>query len=179
MAGSRRTQRGIRVSIAAALVVLAAVGVGVAVLMATLVSLAAGLAVVAGSLATRIVYSELLQTRRDSARTCAEQARSFQQSIGDSHREHRAFRQLMTGRVLERDLAVSRLSSALRAAERRAADAESRAAEAAGRARQESRRAEQTRLQLSRLLDEVFGTVIVDEDVDLGRPRLSSVQRAG
>lgn len=166
-------------STAAALLTLAAVVVAVAALTSTLLPGAAGLAVAAGAVAARIVYSELLQTRRDSARICAEQARSFQQAIAGSHREHMAFSELMTGRMLERDLAVSRLSSALRVAERRANDAESRAEEAGARARQEARRAEQARRQLGRLLDEVFGTAIVDEDVDRGRARLTSVQRAG
>jgi len=158
----------VRVSVAVALLAVVAVGVAVAVVTATLVAAAAVLSVAAGAVAARIVYSEVLQTRRDSARACAEQARSFAEAMAASHDERMAFTDLMSARVLERDLTVSRLSSALRIAERRADDAESHTEEASGRARQEARRAEQTRQQLGSLLDEVFGTAIVDEDFDSG-----------
>lgn len=157
-----------RVSVAVALSAVIAVAVAVAVATATMVAVAAAVSVVAGAVASRMLHSELLQTRRGSARTCAEQARSFAQAMAASHDERMAFSDLMSGRVLERDLAVSRLSGALRIAERRADDAESRAEDASGRARQEARRAEQTRQQLGSLLDEVFGTAIVDEDFDSG-----------
>lgn len=164
MTGSRRIQRSVRVSAAGALLGVSGLAVVAAVATSRLVSAAAVLALLAGVTAARVLYTDVLRTRLDAARSAAERAWSFQVAMARSHGEETAFRERAAGRLLERDLEVSRLSGALRLAERRAADAESRAEEAAGRARQEARRAEETRAQLGRLLDEVFGTAIVDED---------------
>lgn len=179
---------------AVALLVVSAICVALTVVTSALVPAAAVLAVVLGAAASRIVYGEVLRTRSDAGRLGAQQARAFQEATAASSRDHAAFRDLMTGRLLERDLAVSRLSSAVRSAERRAAEAETGEKQAASRARQEALRADETRRQLGRLLDEVFGTALVDEGADRGlslvrsipasaphgaSAEASSVQRAG
>lgn len=178
MAGRRRIQRSVRVTVAAGLLAGSAALVAGCVASGSFVAvaIAAVLSVLVGAAAARIVYAEVLQSRRSTAHLVAEQARALQQRIDDAHREQMAFRERMSGRVLERDLAVSRLSTALQAAGREAADARSRAAEAAARARAETRRADETRRQLARLLDEVFGTALVDAD-DRGLTLLPSVRR--
>lgn len=179
MAGRRRIQRSVRVTVAAIVLVCAALLVAGSALSRSFPALAgaAVIAVLAGAVAVRVVYSEVLTSRRDSARMAAEQARSLQQATAAAHREQVAFRERMSGRVLERDLTVSQLSTALRAARRAATDAESRADEATGQAHQEAERADVAQRQLARLLDEVFGTALVDEDPEREIALLRSVRR--
>ena len=159
MAGSRRTQRSVRVTVAASLVGAAAVVVLVSVVSALLVSVAAVLAVVAGAAAARIVYAEVLQTRRDAARHRAEQALSFRDVLAERHAERMAFATAMTGRLQERDATIGALGEALRIAERRGVEAEARVL-------REAQRANEAQERLGGLLDEVFGTAAYDVDAD-------------
>lgn len=170
-------QRGVRVTAAVALLLAVAAVVAGAIAASTLVDAAAVLAVLGGAGAARMLYSEVLQTRRDSARTCAAQALAFRDTMAESSAEHLAFHELMTARVLERDLTVSRLTGALRLAEQRVDQVKQRAEEAARRAGEETRRANETQRRLGELVDEVFGTALVDVDVDRGLTLLPSVRR--
>ena len=79
MAGSRRIQRSVRVTVAGAFMVSAALSVVAAVLSTTSSLQPALFSVLAGGLAVRIVSSEVVQTRRDAAGQRAELARAFRE----------------------------------------------------------------------------------------------------
>lgn len=178
MAGRRRIQRSVRVTVATSLLAGSALLVAGCIATGSFVALAvaAVVAVLVGAVAARILYAELVESRRSNGLAGAEQARVLEQTMAEAHREHAVFRERMSGRILERDLAVSHLSSALHTARRQTADAASQASEATARARQEARRADETQRQLARLLDEVFGTALVDEDVDRSLTLLPSLR---
>jgi hypothetical protein len=112
------------------------------------VAIAAVSALLAGIVASRIVYAEVVQTRALASRDRAEQARAFEAAITRNLSEHAEFTTLMTGRLRQRDGTIRELQGTLRLAERRADDAESRV-------RREARRANEAQHRLSVLLDEV------------------------
>jgi hypothetical protein len=157
MAGSRRIQRSVRVTVSAALVTGAFVVVGVAVVMSALVGPAALLGVALGAGATRIMYAEVVQTRWDCARQRAEHARSFQAVMDRSHADHQAYTATVARRIGERDQAIGELSGTVRLLERRVDEAESRV-------RREARRANEAQERLAAVLDEVLGTADADAD---------------
>ena len=101
-----------------------------------LVTLAAGLAVVLGAAATRITHTELAESRRETARDRAVQARAYR----DLTVEHAAYADTVQARIREQEMVVHGLEDALSAAQRRAAEAtlklgaEARRAEHAERA---------------------------------------------
>ncbi len=159
----RRVQRSVRVTVAAALLGLAAVIVAVSVATSVLVGAAAVASLVAGAVASRIVYSELVQTRGDAARQRSEQARSFQSSIATSHAEHLAFTETMAARLDERDRLVAGLGDRVRRTERRAVEAEARV-------KREARRANEAQERLAAVLDEVLGTDGFAVDRERGGP---------
>jgi protein phosphatase 1 regulatory subunit 37 len=153
MAVSHRTRRSVRVTVAGALVGLAALTVVAAVVSSTLVDAAALISVLAGGLAVRIVSSEVVQTRRKAAVERADLARAFQDVATQSHREHLELTAVMADRLSDKDAVVEDLAEMLRVAERRAGDAEIRL-----------RREAQDRL--AALLDEVLGTAGSYVDTD-------------
>lgn len=159
MAGRRRAQRSVRVTVAAALLGASALVVVVALLSGTFVGAAAVLSMLAGGCAARIVYSEVVQTRLDAAHRSAEQARSFRDSTAANHREHLAFTETMLAGVEQRDARIAGLALALRLTERRADDAETRV-------KREAQRANDSQERLAALLDEVLGTAGYDVDQD-------------
>jgi TolA-binding protein len=114
----------------------------------TSVSVAAVVALLAGLVASRIVYAEVVQTRAHASRDRVEQARAFEAAITRNLSEHAEFTTLMSGRLRERDGTIRELQGTLRLAERRADDAESRV-------KREARRANEAQHRLSVLLDEV------------------------
>lgn len=160
MAGSRRIQRSVRVTVAVALVGGALLVVAAAVATSTLVSLAAVAAVALGAASTRIMYAEVLQTRWEAGRQRAEHARSFQVAMDRNHADHRAYTAMMARRLGDRDRAVAELAGTLRLLERRVDDAESRV-------RREARRANEAQERLAAVLDEVLGTADADLEADL------------
>lgn len=160
MAGSRRTQRSVRITVATTFLLGAVLVVGVAVASSDLVAPAAVLAVVGGAAATRIMYAEVVRTRLDAARQRAEHARSFQATMDRHHEDHRAHTVLMARRLGDRDRAIGELGGTLRLLERRVDDAESRV-------RREARRANEAQVRLAAVLDEVLGTGDADLEADL------------
>lgn len=159
MSGSRRVQRSVRVTIAAGLLGAAAVFVAVTVVTSTLVRVAAVGSVLLGVVAARIIFSEVVQTRREASRDRAKQARDFRETITRSHADHLAYSATMTGRLSQRDQRIGELDATVRLAELRADDAE-------GRVRREARRANEAQERLAAVLDEVLGTTEYDVDAD-------------
>ncbi len=159
MAGSRRIQRSVRVTVSAALMVGAVVMVGLAVVTSVLVGPAAVVGVALGVAATRIMYAEVVQTRWDAGRQRVEHVRSFQAAMDRNHADHQAYTALMARRIGDRDRAIGELGGTVRLLERRADEAESRV-------RREARRANEAQERLAAVLDEVLGTADADAVVD-------------
>lgn len=148
MPGRRRVQRSVRLTVASGLLAAAFLVVVSSVVTGTGAAVAAVVGLVAGVLACRIVYSEVVQTRARAARDRAEQARAFEATITRNLAEHADFTALVSRRVEERDRTITELHGTIRLAERRADDAETRVL-------RESRRANDAQRRLSVLLDEV------------------------
>lgn len=122
---ARRRQRSTRLTVAAGLIVAAALAVLGAVLSGSwvLVTIAAVLGVVLGASATRITHSELLQTRLDAARDRAAQAQSYRDLTVARTAENAEFAAAMQTRMDHQASALSELEVALTSAQKRAADA--------------------------------------------------------
>jgi len=164
----------VRVVVAVGLLTVAGVAALTSVLADNGVAVAAVGAVVAGGIASRIIYTEVIHTRSQAARERAEQARAFGAVLIDVHREHRLFSDEMSARLLDRDqmirlrdTTVSQLRGTLRLAERRIGELDERA-------RRESRRANDAQERLSALLDEVL-TQPPLQAVDAGSSELPTV----
>ena len=133
---ARRRQRSARVVVAAALVLLGACSVAGGLLTTTpLLGAAAVLAVLLGALATRIVHTELLDSRREAAADRAELARGYR-----SLTEERVAEQAMFVRRTE--VSMSRQRDALARLESQVVDAETRARAAAEQCDAERSRAD-------------------------------------
>ena len=135
-AGGRRRQRSVRVTVATSLVSLATLVVVLALPTQSplWLSLSSVFALVAGGAASRIVYAELLQSRRDAARDRATQASAYRAMFSERAGEHAEFTTVMTDRLVARDREIRELEATVRLGEKRALEAESRV-------RRESRRA--------------------------------------
>ena len=122
---ARRRQRSTRLTVAAGLIIVAALAVLGAVLSGSwlLVTVAAVLGVVLGATATRITHTELLQTRRDAAKDRAAQAQAYRDLTVARTSEHAEFTAAMQARMDQQDTALSELEVALTSAQKRAADA--------------------------------------------------------
>ncbi len=122
---ARRRQRSTRVTVAVSLLTFAAVLVTAAFLgdSAWFQALAAVSSVVLGAAATRITYSELLESRRDAARDRAEQAQAYRVLTVQRTGEHLAFSRAMQSRADQQELALDELEKALGEAQKRAAEA--------------------------------------------------------
>jgi chromosome segregation ATPase len=122
---SRRRQRSTRLTVAGALLVLAAALVAWGVLdnVPGLLAGAAVAAVVLGAAATRITYSELQQSRIDANRDRAAQAKAYlaldTRRAGD-HADHVA---TLQGQIDQREAALRELEEAVVSAQHRAAEA--------------------------------------------------------
>ena len=149
MSGSRRVQRSVRVIAATLLVVLAGVGVAVAVALDSGVAVAAGAAVIVGLIAMRIMYAEIVQTRRRSSADRAAQAKSFGVALVAQQADHTAYVSSLNGRLADKDRTIRELDGTIRLAERRADLAE-------GKVKRESKRANDAQARLSELLDNVL-----------------------
>jgi hypothetical protein len=132
----RRRQRSVRVTVAVFLL-----GVATAVVLLALptqsplwLSIAAVLTLACGWTSARIVYSELVQSRREAAADRAAQAQAYRSMFAERATEHAEFTTSMTDRLVRRDREYARLESSLVAAERRAAAAETRVQREARRA---------------------------------------------
>lgn len=122
---ARRRQRSTRVTVAAGLLVLAAVLVfgAVATGQSFLVILSALAAVALGAASTRITYSELTQTRRDAAADRALQAQAYRDITARRAAENVAFASDMRSRITERQEVIGHLEVELGKALERAATA--------------------------------------------------------
>ncbi len=138
-----------RVTVAAGLLATSALTVVASVVAGVWVGAAALFAVLGGTAAARIVYNEVVQTRRDAARDRVEQARSFGTEMTRARRDQRVFSAAMTARLASRDRTISELHGTIRLAERRADEAETSSA-------REARRADDVQTRLTALLDEVL-----------------------
>jgi Skp family chaperone for outer membrane proteins len=97
-------------------------------------SIASVLSLCCGWAAARIVYSELVQSRREAAADRAEQAEAYRSMFAERASEHAEFTTAMTDRLVRRDRELFEIRSALVAAKGRAAEAESRVQREARRA---------------------------------------------
>jgi hypothetical protein len=97
------------------------------------VAAAALLSLVCGFAATRIVATELAQSRRDAARDRAAQAHAYQLIYAERIAEHDRFATSMTEQIVERDGQIGRLLATVRHIGRRVDEAEDRAQREAAR----------------------------------------------
>lgn len=142
---ARRRQRSTRLTVAVALLVLAAVLVVGAVVAGSslLVTLAAVAAVALGAAATRITHAELAAARVEAARDRAAQARDYAALTQRRTAENAAFALDMRRKIAAREEVISGLEVALSTAQRQVADqtlkfnAEARRAELAERTQAE------------------------------------------
>jgi predicted transcriptional regulator len=151
--------------VAGALVALAVCGVAVALATSTGIAASAIVAALAALVSARIMYSEVVQTRRHYARERALQAKSFGRAMADNQTHQIAFTQLMTSRMSEKDRTIRELNGTVRLAEMRADEAEVRV-------RRESRRATEAQARLSELLDEVLAYQTVSEGAHVAGDQL-------
>lgn len=122
----RRRQRSVRVTVAVCLLGLATALVLVALPTRSLawLSSSAVLSLACGWAAARIVYSELVQSRREAAADRAEQAEAYRSLFADRASEHAEFTTSMTDRLIRRGRELAEAQSALVDARRRALEAE-------------------------------------------------------
>ncbi len=156
---SRRRQRSVRVTVAVGLLAMATATVVVALSLATVpaLSVACVFTLVCGWAAARIVWTELVQSRRTHAVERATQARSFRALFTERSAEHASFASAMSDRITARDREIRELESTLRLSEHRATAAEDRV-------RRESRRANEAQLRVSEL--EVALAIRTAEEAD-------------
>ena len=121
---ARRRQRSTRITVAVALVIIAAAAVLGAVLAGSwgLLAAAAVLGVALGALAVRITHSELMQSRRDANRDRAEQAQAFRDLTAERADEHAEFVAGMEQQMTAHQTTIEELEVALTSAQRRAAE---------------------------------------------------------
>jgi len=122
---ARRRQRSTRLTVAVALVTVAAAAVLGALVAGSsaITSMAAVLAVVLGATATRITHSELLESRRDAARDRAEQAQGYRTLAADRAGETAVHVAELAGRIARREAALHELETAVISSQQRAAGA--------------------------------------------------------
>lgn len=147
---ARRRQRSVRITVAVALVGLATLVVVLALPTQSPVwlSFSSVFALVCGALAARIVYSELLQSRREAAADRAAQAKAYQQMFTERAAEHAEFTSAMTERLAARDRSIKELESTIVLAEARAVEAEARM-------NRESRRANEAQELVAQLQEQL------------------------
>lgn len=133
---SRRRQRSVRVTVAVALLGLATLVVLVALPTQSplLLSFSSVFALLCGATSARIVYSELLQSRREAAADRAGQAQAYRLMFHERAAEHAEFTSAMTDRLAARDRSIAELESTIVLAEARAMEAEARVKREARRA---------------------------------------------
>src|SRR6476619_5631493 len=121
---ARRRQRSTRITVAAALVILAAVAVIGAVLAGSwsLLATAALIGVALGAAAVRITHSELMQARRDANRDRAEQAQAYAELTTARTAEHADYVTGMELKMTAHETTIGELEVALTSAQRRAAE---------------------------------------------------------
>jgi hypothetical protein len=149
MSGRRRVQRSVRLTVATLLVCIAGGVVLAAVVLSAAVGAAAVLAAVTGLAAVRIMATEVVQTRRDTSRSRADQALAFRHALAGLRAEHSQAIDEMAGCLVQRDRSIRDLNVRLRATQNRAESAQERAD-------RETQRADDAQTRLSEVLDAVL-----------------------
>lgn len=146
----RRRQRSVRVTVAVALIGLATLGVVLALPTQSplWLSISSVLALVCGALASRIVYSELLQSRREAAADRAAQAQAYRTMFTERAAEHAEFTSAMTDRLAAHTRSIEELEGTIVLAEARAIEAETRV-------KRESRRANEAQDLVAQLQEQL------------------------
>jgi hypothetical protein len=126
---ARRRQRSVRVTVALALLSAATAGVLAALPTQSpvLLSVSSLTALVLAWAALRIMWTEVLQSRREHAADRAAAASAYRELFSRRAAEHAEFTTAMTERLAESNLSVRELQGELVQAQRRAADARLRA----------------------------------------------------
>jgi hypothetical protein len=132
----RRRQRSVRLTVASALIAVAAVLTAIAVgtQSVVLLNVAAVGAVVLGGVAARIVYAELVVARRAHQADRTAQAKAYRAITDQRVAEQQEFAGVMTERLASSVRTVRELESTLVLAERRVAESEQKASTAQRRA---------------------------------------------
>jgi hypothetical protein len=185
---NRRRQRSTRLTVAVALLALAAVAVLGAVVSGSwlLVTFAAAVGVLLGAAATKITHNELVTTRRDAARDRAEQAQAYRRLTDERTAENAAFAASMQDKLSQQMAAVGELEEALTAAQQRAADAtrklnaEARRADAAERQTRDDEERLGGRLAEAeeRAAEAVVRVLELEQELDVVRAELVTVTQA-
>lgn len=135
---SRRRQRRVRVTVAVGILAVATAVAVPALLVQSVIwlSVAVVVTLVGGISATRIVYTEMLQDRRENAMERARLADANRVSSVALSRDNTAFATAMSRKVAGRDKAINELEGTIRLAEKRASIAELRARHEAANAKE-------------------------------------------
>jgi chromosome segregation ATPase len=122
---ARRRQRSVRVTVAVVLLSVATLGVLAALPTQSpvLLSVSAVTALVLAWAALRMMWTEVLQSRRENAADRAATASAYKSLFSERAAEHAEFTTAMTERLAESNLSVRELQGELVQAQRRAADA--------------------------------------------------------
>ena len=122
---ARRRQRSVRVTVAVSLLAVASVAVLAALPTQSpaLLSVAAVSAVVLGWAAVRIVWTEVLQSRRENAADRAATASAYRSLFSERAAEHAEFTTAMTERLAESNLTLHEYQGAMVQAQRETAEA--------------------------------------------------------
>jgi hypothetical protein len=122
---ARRRQRSVRVTVAVVLLSVATVGVLAALPTQSpvLLSVSAVTALALAWAALRIMWTEVLQTRRENATDRAATASAYKSLFSERAAEHAEFTTAMTERLAESNLSVRELQGELVQAQRHAAAA--------------------------------------------------------
>lgn len=120
---ARRRQRSVRVTVAVSLLAVATVAVLVALPTQSpvLLSVAAVAAVLLGWAAVRIVWTEVLQSRRENATDRAATATAYKSLFSQRAAEHAEFTTAMTERLAESNQTLHEYQAAMVLAQREAA----------------------------------------------------------
>jgi hypothetical protein len=181
---ARRRQRSGRLSVAVALLLLAAGSVAGALMSGSpvLISIAAVAAVVLGVSATRMTHSELMLSRREGYGGLARQAQAYAALSEARAEENTRFASALRHRLDEGSIALGQIEEALCAAQRRAAEAArtiraeaTRADRAEAEGRAYSRRLEEAE---ERAAEAIVRVAELEQERDLLRAELDAWQSA-
>lgn len=132
---ARRRQRSVRVTLAVTLLCLATAAVLAALPTQSpiLLSAASVLALALSWAALRMMWTEVLQSRRENAADRAAAATAYKRLFSQRAAEHAEFTTAMTERLAESQMSQRELAATLVVEQKRAMDVERRLAETAGR----------------------------------------------
>jgi hypothetical protein len=168
---NRRRQRSVRVTVAVTLLTVGSVAVLLAIPGQSpgWLSAASLAALCCGWAAARIIYTELVQSRREAAADRASQAHAYRTLFTERAEEHALFTTAMTDRLSRRDRDVRELEEAVVEAERRVIEAETRVQREARRANEAQALAVELREQLE------IRTAEADDQLASWDPQLDTV----